>query len=262
LLFTFLSAALIASTAAAQEVSANADGTVSIRASETPLLRILRAVAEVHPFTRLVIDPDVEDRPVTVTIEHANVTRALTRILISADVNYVFSGSDRLFIGEGRAAGENPQSVRGSSVVREPELIADDPIINTVVVVTPIDSADRIVSESRKFELERALTPPGLPVRNPNVPIELPFPGPDGRPVTVLQPQGTVIPTLPFPFAPAEPINVLTSPSPSAAIGSSRPGVPVTAPQPKPQSQVIVAPVDPRLRQLMEVLAPPADPSR
>jgi hypothetical protein len=262
---------LLVPAAAAQEVIENVDGTVSIRASDIPLGRVLGAIAKVNPFEKLVIDPSVEDRSVTVAVEHVSIARALSRILISADVNYVLAGSGRLFVGGGRASvpddgsrpgAANPIAKTPDLTVPEPDPVASQSNVNTTEPEEPNDRPDHFASESRQFELDRALTPSAPPMRGGGGPIELPFPGPNGGPVTVFQPPGTAILTLPFPVAPADTANTSTSGTPSAPVGSARPGTPVTAPQPKPQPRAVPAVVDPKLQQLMEVLAPPVAPAR
>jgi hypothetical protein len=225
----------------------------------------------VNRFEKLVIDPLVEDRSVTVAMEHVSVARALARILISADVNYVLTRSGRLFVGGGRASvpddgsrpgAANPTAKTSDLTVPEPDTVASQFNVNTAEPEEPIDNPDHFASESRQFELDRALTPSAPPMRGGGGPIELPFPGPNGGPVTIFQPPGTAILTLPFPVVPADTANTSTSGTPSAPVGSARPGTPVTAPQPRPQPRAVPAVVDPKLQQLMEVLAPPAAPVR
>src|SRR5881397_3172092 len=84
----------IPSNLAAQEIARSTDGTISVRASDVPLGRLLRAVGQVVPFQKLVLDPNVEERPVTVTVEGIGIQQALMTILGSAAVDYVLASDD------------------------------------------------------------------------------------------------------------------------------------------------------------------------
>ena len=50
------------------------DGTVSVAAEGTPLGTLLKGLGEKGRFNKLVVDPKVESRPVTVTIERVQVS--------------------------------------------------------------------------------------------------------------------------------------------------------------------------------------------
>ena len=216
-------------TAAAQEVVRGPDGSVSVHASAVPLKKLLGAVDQVWPFQRLSLDAEIEDHPVTVALDGVTVRQSLVAILKASGVNYVISADD-----EGRsirvAAGNRAimAEARGRSLTSapppavptdsaQPQLDASLPVANQT------DSAPSDSSEAENLAiLQQALSPP-LMKPQPGSLIQLPFPGPDGQPLTaVVPPAGTPV-ALPFP---------VTAPAP----------VPVSRPTPVPTSPQFESP--------------------
>jgi hypothetical protein len=244
-------AALLPSAVRAQSVEMAQDGTVSLVAEGTALGSLLAGLGERGRFNKLVVDPKVESRPVTITLDRATVRQAVVQILNAADVNYALTSDDdgrsmrliagevafvaeqqRMLAHEDRAADPAVENVRAENAApREEAGTADaqNPVGMPIdgSAVAPLDQAQQAFQLQ---QLQEALTAPVVRPPAGSV-VELPFTGPDGRPLTtIVQPKPAVVP-LPFPA---------TAPAPS---GQASPAAP--------------QPIDPQTRQLIEALTPP-----
>jgi hypothetical protein len=175
---------LAASSARAQKVTLAADGRISFHVLQAPLGHVLRAIGEVSPFEKLVISPDVEGRPVTLTVDHVDVDIALLRVLRAADVDYVLAGSRRLTATAARSG------ISGSQEAAPPfGRTSTEPLLRTgyqleKALVSPVEEQatkkdsghPSIDLEAQARELEQALTVVSPPLRGPGTPVELPFP--------------------------------------------------------------------------------------
>jgi hypothetical protein len=192
-----IAAMLIAASLSADQAITVHDGTVSVEFESVPLSDALRAVGEVAPYQKLVIDSSASGRQVSVKIERAAVPDALKRILESAGVNYVLSGGApgkpiRLIVGDSAGGIPSDAPVPGSiNVVDQlPAFTASAP---------PVEEP-RSASATERAAADRALQfvltqPPGMV--SPGSTVELPFPGPDGALITVVRGERTKV--LPFP---------------------------------------------------------------
>ena len=238
--------------ASAQDVILSADGTVSVSASEVPLGAMLRAIAAVSPFQRLLIDPDVADRPITAALQHLNVTQALVTILQNAGVDYLMAGSAQLVVVNRKFAGKSRPTTRelsdGTKLMGSPALGLTVPAEQTRLSVSISEEDDATLqaqmarqaeneesirqSEIGVQELQRILVTPPTIAPPPGSVVELPFPGPGGVPLTaIMPPKGTPI-ALPFP-------------------GSSAPLTPLAPRRSNPTPST-----DPELQELLEILTP------
>jgi len=254
LVAVFAAAALLPDAGRAQSVQMAPDGSVSLVAEGTALGSLLAGLGEKGRFNKLVVDPRVESRPVTITLDGATVRQAVVQILNAAEVNYALTSDDdgrsmRLIAGEvafvaeqqrmlahdDKAADPAVETVRaGNPGPREETETADaQTSVGSALdgsAAAPLDSAQQAFQLQ---QLQEALTAPVVRPPAGSV-VELPFTGPDGRPLTtIVQPKPAVVP-LPFPA---------TAPAPSGQ-------APPAAPQP----------IDPQTRQLIEALTPPPAP--
>ena len=206
----------------AQIVAQAPDGSVTVQAASAPLGDLLDRLGASGSFQKLVVDPQVAARPVSVTLDRVTVRQAVVQILNAAEVNYALTADDdgrtmRLVAGEvkfvaevqremaretapatgmpqlpvaeaGRAEAERPQQADATSSVEVGDALP----------------ADAGADAFQLQQLQQVLT---APVVRPPVGsvVELPFPGPDGRPLTtVVQPPGATV-ALPFPTATPSP---------------------------------------------------------
>lgn len=251
----------------AQEITKDANGTISVRASDIPLGRLLRALAEVTPVQDLKLDPSIEGRPVTVAVDSVNLRRVLTAILGNAGVDFVLASDetdkfvrlvagDRRFIASSqRPANDQPSvSIAAGRVMDRVVLgqVGSAPAASPVVTDVPAHSVvasneisagvsnaasgeapDPFTAVVRNQELERALSESTLKIAAGGI-VELPFPTESGAPLfAVKPPKGAIGPALPLPIAVAQPVPAAQSPRPAGL---------VTA--------------DPRLQGLIDALSP------
>jgi len=219
--------------AAGQTVVQAADGTVTVEASGASLGVLLDRLGASGSFQKLVVDPQVTGRPVTVTLDRVTVRQAVVQILNAAEVNYALTADDdgrtmRLIAGEVKfvadaqreMARDTAPPVKGAqpldAVTRPAD--KDKPLSQDATSVSlGADTAqppDPGVEAYRVTQLEQALT---APVVRPPVGsvIELPFTGPDGQPLTtIVQPPSATV-QLPFPVTNQVP-TPLPKPNPSA----------------------------------------------
>ncbi len=237
----------VCASAAAQTITPAADGTFSVQMVNVPLLSALRAVAEILPFQKLTLDPDVETAAVNVNLERVTLGQALPVILKSAGVNYVLAGAAtgqvRLAAGNRAVmAAGRPEPNEARPEKQRAAESAEKPLKTFAETEKPVGQADPVAEDERRAQLERALTAT-LPAGVHRGFIELPFPNPDGTPqIVVLPPAGTVAPgaagALPFPAMPGLPTGT--------AAATATPGV-----LPTPQQQIESAD-----QQLNEALKP------
>lgn len=182
--------------ASAQTVTRNADGTISVSASELPLGQVLRAVGSVSPFEKLVIQPAVEGAPVTLSAANVSVEEALTLILRKAGVDYVMAGAARLVVGDAAMLAaaqrnETPEAVRSPAEhVRQYRQIIEQPPPSEPD--TPRDRADQ---QRTAADLERVLvSPPGVPASQAGYAV---LPGENGVATVVPLPVGRPRPSGP-----------------------------------------------------------------
>lgn len=238
--------------ARAQAVTANADGVVSVHAGGTSLGALLVDLGKYGRFEKLVVDPSVQGRPVTIALEGVTMRQAIVQVLDAANVNYALTADDdgrsmRLiagevaFIAQAQRALAQEDRVRDTpqAVVQAPPSVAEsfDPGRDAPPGShDTAPAADDPASAFQAQQLEQALAPPPVPLPVGSV-MELPFPGPDGRPLTaIVQPKSGAV-ALPFP--------------PQATTGNGQKASTPPAPP---------APVDPETQRLIELLTakPPA----
>lgn len=221
-------AAFTARASAGQMVVQAADGSVSVRASGATLGELLKRLGENSTFHKLVLDPKVEGRPVSITLENATVRQAVVQILNAADVNYALTADDdgrtiRLIAGEVAFVAETQRTVGRSdgavaTVDGGPQAIVEKLEKDLADRAAPSEAGQALAGETAPYnhaaaafqlqQLEQALTAPAVRPPVGSV-IELPFPGPDGQPLTtILQPKPAVV-MLPFPTS-------VTNPAPAA----------------------------------------------
>jgi hypothetical protein len=206
----------LSSVAAAQTVIAGANGTVTVRADREPLGRVLRAFDAIRPFQKLLMDATLEDRLVTVVVKDTTVRAALVAVLESTDVDYGLTADEdgrsiRLVVrplaplaAQALMPSASPSGVPASDptpraqddapplLESEPPELAEE---EQAKAQAAIDDAARegMAHQQIHFVLT---TPP--PIRRAGDVMELPVPGPDGRPLTaVVQPAASRM--LPFP---------------------------------------------------------------
>lgn len=226
----------------AQNIERAADGTVSVHASNVPLKLVLESMSS---FERLTIDPEIQNVPVTVAVDSVTIRQALIAILKASQVNYAMSADEegrsiRLAAGN-RAVMDEARAHRASLT---PTGQAPDPPADSspglglaAAAPEPPTSGDRTEAE-RFLLLQQALSAPPVKAQTGTL-ITLPFPGPEGQPITVVvPPKGTPV-ALPFPPTAASgmPGRVPAAAQPSAAVPRNVPVQltvdPVTAPPDK-----------------------------
>jgi hypothetical protein len=217
----------------AQEITPAPDGTLSIRAVDVPLGRLLDALRTAALLERIVLLNDVGGRGVTLALGNVTPRRALIAALESAGVDYVL-GETRLVAGDAafRGLAVTAHAPAFLEPLHDPNgdglTVREDKEPQQTVEASPIETARfEMEARSRAIMLEQELQPP--PVRAaPGGLVMLPFPGPDGvTPEIVVIQGGPAAQLLPFPVS--------------------------TAPQP---ALIAPLPADPRLRELIEALYP------
>lgn len=205
---------LSAGGASAQTVTRNADGTISVSASELPLGQVLRAVGSVSPFEKLAIQPAAEARPVTVSVVNVSVEEALTVILRTAEVHYVMAGPARLVVGDGVVlAGAERNESRGA--VRSPgEQTREDREITEQARPSEPDPPRDRAPQQTATDLERVLvSPPGVPASQAGYAV---LPGENGAARVVPLPIGAARASGPaLPGLGADPASKPAAPLPS-----------------------------------------------
>ena len=223
--------------AAGQTVDQAPDGTVTVEASGASLGALLDRFGANGSFQKLVVDPQVTGRPVSVTLDRVTVRQAVVQILNAAEVNYALTADDdgrtmRLIAGEvkfvadaqremARETAPPLKDAQALGAVTRPADTDKPPSRDVTSVSFGADAAqppDPGVEAYRLSQLEQALT---APVVRPPVGsvIELPFTGPDGQPLTtIVQPPSATV-QLPFPVT-----NQV--PAPSRQANPSAPQVP------------------------------------
>jgi hypothetical protein len=189
------------------QVVSRATGNVSVNASGVSLLQLLEKLAEIHPFDRLIVSPEVGSRIVTVTVENADPVQAIKEVLAAAGVDYVLS-SNRLVVGHSDFSdAARPVDAASAERVEHSENVRERTTETAAVDAVPSDSE----TQRREAELMQALAPPAVPIA-PGAPVELPFPAPDGR--TALTGIKELQPTRAVPF-PIDPVPGQTVPAPN-----------------------------------------------
>ena len=199
-------------TALAQDVRVRSDRTVSIDLTNVTLREALQAIANRTPFEKLVLDDAVAGRIVTVKLDGADVPQALAAILTAADVNYVVAGGDgrpiRLVAGR---AGFVAANAKGAGRDAGQEAAPTESRADGKDAVDEATPADETRAAAGAAAFEAVVTAPVVPIR-PGTRVELPFPGPDGLPLTTTMP--AVRPTaLPFPTIPPPRVPAPTAPA-------------------------------------------------
>jgi hypothetical protein len=171
--------ALMAEPLSAQTVIPGPDETISVHAQSVRLVDVLRAVAAVHPFEKLIIEAAVENRLVTVAIDAVDTKRALVAILEAAEVDFAMAGPKRLIAGKSVGVADLPSTPAPAAPESTQEAVAQN------VVIDP--AAEQIRMQRQNVELEQAFArPAALPP--PGSVLLLPFPAADGSPVTAIKP--------------------------------------------------------------------------
>ncbi len=217
-----------------QSVTPEGDGRVSVQARSVRLGKLLRELEAVSSMGRLLIDPDVEARTVSVSLENVEISDALREIFGAAGIDFViWGGKDQMlgvFAGDVEDAllvqreGESFDSGEGSS--------RDEPDPEIEIIAESVESEPSDEDGDRAFQsLQEALspqprqdsgmvtlpfvhsdgTPISVPVDPANKTNALPFPGPDGLPIVVDPPQAATPTELPEDPAERQLIQALTS---------------------------------------------------
>jgi len=186
----------------AQTVTPGPDGTISVHAAQVPLATLLRAMAEISPFEKLDVDPEIESTPVTVDVKDSTLRSAVISVLDAAEgVDYVLSASPdgrRLRVVAGRTKGAGnlravpapaqPAADMSETLARAPD--AKKPVPEETAA-EPVDASKDDVTP-RTVEYLNAALAQRPTARTPGTVIELPFPGPDGAPLRTVVPPGGV----------------------------------------------------------------------
>jgi hypothetical protein len=200
---------------------------------------------------RLLIDAEVESRPVSVSLEHVDVFDAVRKILDEAGVAFVVWGGNghglRVFAGDvdpallTRAAGESEVPVETAQQDARLSFHDDSEVETTVeeealeASIEPGLAPEDLDPEEGYRQLEQFLAPRS---RQTSGLVVLPFDDENGVPLAVIvDPEGPKN-ALPFPGPDGKPME---------AGGDDNPASPPDA-----------APDDPLYRQLLEALAPPS----
>jgi hypothetical protein len=225
------------SAVSAQEIARAADGTISVRASQVPLGRLLSALLELGPFEKIAVRDDVGARPVTLTLERVTVTQALVQALNGAGVDYVL-GPGRLVIADSTvtvatdaavAARQDGPMNQQAADSRRKRAEADAEAQAAAASEALANVARDDDAQYRIAQLHRALAPAALPIP-PGAPVALPFPGPDGV-TPIMEIKGSPpAPGAPFPEA---------DPGPRAA----------ATPVPRPAEPDVPPPIDASTRE-------------
>lgn len=181
--------------ASAQTVTRNADGTISLSASELPLGQVLRALGSVRPFEKLVVQPSVEAAPVTLSLVNVSVEEALTAVLHSAGVNYVMAGA-RLVVGDAAMIADAQRKEKPDAVPSSSEHVrAYREMIESPPLSEPDTARDRADQQQAAADLDRVLvSPPGVPAFQAGYAV---LPGENGGTTLVPLPIGGARPSGP-----------------------------------------------------------------
>lgn len=110
--------------ASAQSISESGPGRISVEAEQVPLDTLLKELGEIATLEKVIIAPEVENRPVTLTISDVPIKDAIEKILEAADVNHAVWGGDgepfRIYAGLAEDAVSTPP-VPSKTEVPEPQ---------------------------------------------------------------------------------------------------------------------------------------------
>jgi hypothetical protein len=163
--------------ASAQSVVSEVQGRISVHARNVPLSRLLSELSEIVEIESMVVDPGIEETPISLELDNVPIEEGIAEILEAADVNYTVWGGEgepfRIFAGRPEGA------VKSRSI--EPPEAGDE------VAVPP------------GFPPEEEPEPPSPADGSPGVPS--PSAGVGGLPLV----PGSVPTTRPPPRAPGEP---------------------------------------------------------
>lgn len=205
-------------------------------ATGVPLGTLLRDIAAAARIDKLFMDPEAEKKVVTVELRRVKLKEAILQILADAAIPFAFWGNDepqsmRVFAGD-RKFVENAYARSADNGAAPTKEAGVDEVAGRRDEKEPEISPEQEAAQAQALEaLKVALAPQP---RTPGALVALPFPGPDGAPLTG---------TLPVPDQP----KVLPFPGPD--------GSPMVAPA-APRASASPPPSDPALRALIEALAP------
>jgi hypothetical protein len=216
----------------AQQIIALDGGRVSVAADGVPLEALLRRFQELINL-RVSLQPGVGERPVTVRLEPSPIVYALHQILQAAGVDFVLTDGTprepmRLAVGEWRGsslprsdaaavvhspveppAGEPVPDVRAPN--EEPERSEPDALPGAEASPPPGPVIPAGVNPGER--LVQLLAPRHQPKQRLGALIALPFPGPNGQPLTVPHdPPPPGVARVPFPDANGNPIEFVVPP--------------------------------------------------
>jgi hypothetical protein len=217
---------------AAQQIIRAEGGRVSVAADGVPLQKVLDRFAELVEL-KVWVRHGVGERVVTVAVEPLPAAVALSRVLLSAGVDFVISGDGtnqpiRLVVGDSKGP-EAAAVLTGA---------ADPPVVEAVnepeeggVGEKPEKSEEDRANQAEAIEagtrlgpvippgfspeqrLVQLLAPPPRAKVPLGAPIALPFPGPDGQLYTVQNvPPPPGIARFPFPGVNGAPLEVVVPP--------------------------------------------------
>lgn len=109
---------LLATSAHAQTVTPHDDQTVTIRAEGVAIATLLADIARVYPLERVTILPGVEQRPVSIVLEHVPPSAGLVGILKASGLDFAVSGR-RVIVGEWKG----PAEAKASALRTVPEAL-------------------------------------------------------------------------------------------------------------------------------------------
>lgn len=90
---------LIAASAQAQTITQHDDDTLTVRAESVALAAILTELARLYPLERLTIERDVQQHPVSVTLDRVPRETALVAILRASGLDFAIAGR-RVVVGK------------------------------------------------------------------------------------------------------------------------------------------------------------------
>jgi hypothetical protein len=94
--------------ASAQSATRSGDDRINVEAQSLPIGRVLRDILAVAPIEALMIDPKVENHPVSAHIVNATAGEAISQLLVDSNVPFLIWGGAkgpwRIFVGDKDAA--------------------------------------------------------------------------------------------------------------------------------------------------------------
>ena len=218
-----------------QSVTPEDEGRISIQARDVRLGKLLRELETVSSMGRLLIDPDVEAKTVSVSLENVDVADALEEILSGAGIDFVIWGGKNQVLGVFAGDVDDALLVQGEgelfdSAEKSARRDETDSELEETAEFAESEPSDE--DRDQAFQhMQEALSPQprqdsgmvtlpfvysdGIPITVPVDPANkinaLPFPGPDGLPIVVTPPEAATPYELPEDPVQRQLIDALTS---------------------------------------------------